>query len=178
MNKFLEKIFYWLFSNHSVYKQRYELRMLEQVLPESFIGRRVIDIGCGNGRTTLKLGKVLEPESLRGVDVHKRLIFSAKHKGLDAEVLNVEKEDLSGDLGVLWSVLHHLKNPAGTLRKLSDNFNSLLIRESIDTKRIFEIGHRFDRQDLMSIISEAGIKDYKVFDLPRTKSLVIVTNKD
>lgn len=169
--KKLEKILYSFGTNFSIYDISHELALLREHIPSAFTSRDVIDIGCGDGKTSLKLRKILQPSSFTGVDISPALVKSAQDRGLKAKVVDVEKQEISGDLGVLWGVLHHLKTPGKTLKKINNNFKSLILREPINDRRIFEIAHKLGRENLLEILSTAQI------DLHQCK-MVETTRKD
>lgn len=175
MNKLIEKLLYSFGINLSCYNVKYELNLLKENLPDSFKGRDVVDIGCGAGKVSLKLKEVVKSRTFEGIDLSKPLVESAKKRGLDASVLDVENQDLSGDLGVLWGVVHHFEDPIKTLKKIHKNFKLLIIRESIDDKRLFECGNRFNEEKLMKILTGSGIKidQCKIVKSKKTKSLII-----
>ena len=178
LRKLIEKILYSIGLNLSAYDVKSELKLLKENLPDSFKKRKVIDIGCGDGRVSLKIRKVLEPKAFLGVDLSASLIFMAKKRGLDAEVLDAATQDLSGDLGVLWGVIHHFRDPAETLAKINKNFRSLIIRAPVDDKRICELGHKFDEDSFFKLLSRAEIDrdKCKIIRSKSTKALIIFTN--
>lgn len=173
MNKIVEKLLYSFGINFSAYDVPAELDILKKNLPKKFLKRNVIDIGCGDGKVSLMIKEILQPKSFIGIDLSKSLIMSARKRGLNARNLDVEKQNISGDLGILWGVLHHFDNPVKTLQKINENFNSLIIRESINDKRMFELGHKFNREKLIGILVDSGIKNEHVAESDKNKSLII-----
>lgn len=180
IRKLIEKILYSIGLNLSAYDVKSELKLLKENLPDSFKGRRVIDIGCGDGRVSLKIRRTLEPKTYLGVDLSSSLIFMAKKRGLDASVMDVATQDLSGDLGILWGVIHHFRDPAETLAKINKNFKSLIIRAPVDDKRICELGHKFDEESFLKLLSRSKIdmNKCKIIRSENTNSLIIFTNID
>jgi len=173
MNKIIEKIIYAFGINGSFYNVTSELNSLQSSLPNDFQNRDVVDIGCGDGKISLKLIPILHPKSFKGIDASKSLIKTAQNNGVSATTLDAEKQTLSGDLGIMWGVLHHFENPAQTLKKLCKEFNLFIIRESIDDKRIFELGHKLSRNKLMNIIKEAQLEPVKVVEIKDNKSVIL-----
>jgi 2-polyprenyl-3-methyl-5-hydroxy-6-metoxy-1,4-benzoquinol methylase len=173
MNKLIEQLIYSFGLNLSFYNVKKEILLLKDYLPESFKNRVVTDIGCGDGKVTIELAKVLKPRKLVCVDSSTSLINSAKKKGISASLFDIEKEKVSGDLGVLWGVLHHLKNPEKTLRILAKNFKSLIIRESVNNKRLFELGHKYNTEELKELFRRAKIKT-RLFLESKNKSVIIL----
>ncbi len=177
MNRFLEKVMYSFGINYSGYDVATELLYLSQHLPSEYTHRDITDIGCGDGKISKRIASVLESESYCGVDRSKQLIKSALRRGIRAKVLDIEKEELVGDVGILWGVVHHLNEPTKALSKLTKNFNGLIIRESIDEKRFFELGHKFDRAKLMSVLADAGVTIVKTVEIPQNKSIIIFAKR-
>ena len=175
MNKNIEKILYNTGINISAYNIDRELNYLERNLPSTHTNRNVVDIGCGDGKTSLKLIPIIKPKSFTGVDVSNQLIKTAKKRGIDASVLDIETQELKGDLGIMWGVLHHLSNPVKTLKKLKNNFNNLIIRESINEKRLIEVGNKLSQKKLLKTLERAEIKIAKIIEIKTNKSLIILT---
>jgi len=175
MNKIIEKLMYSFGINISGYNVKRELDYLHKNLPDMCKNRDVVDIGCGDGKIILKLIPILKPKSFLGIDLSKSLIKSAKKRGINAKVLNIENQEISGDLGIILGVLHHLNNPIETLKKLKKSFNGLIIRESIDEKRLFELGHKLNRDKLIEMLEESDIDIIKIIEIKDNKSLIILT---
>ncbi|MFA6518966.1 MAG: class I SAM-dependent methyltransferase [Candidatus Shapirobacteria bacterium] len=172
MHKTIEKITYFLGISGSAYDLNNELKLFEAELPPNYLHRSITDIGCGNGSVSLKLQKILLPKNTCGLDLSPTLIKLAQKKGLNAKVSDVKTNPPVGDLGILWGVLHHFCRPEASLQKIYHSFNSLIIRESISTKRILELGHRFNRQHIKEIFTAIGIKPSKVIESKKTNSLI------
>lgn len=173
MRKIIEKIIYSFGINISGYDVLRELRILDKNLPENYKKRDIIDLGCGDGKISIKLMEIFNPKFFLGVDSSRQLIKKAKKRGINSEVRDIELAGISGDIGILWGVLHHFNNPAGILKKLSGNFKSLVIRESIDDKRIFEIGNKFNKNTLFKILAEAEIDISEIIEIKENKSLIL-----
>jgi SAM-dependent methyltransferase len=173
--KFVEQLRYTFGVSFSNYAVDEELRSLKENLPEDFKNKQSVDLGCGDGKVSLKIKEFLDPESFLGVDLSESLVRSAIKKGLDAKVLDIENEHLTGELGILWGVVHHFTDPAGTLRKLVEKFNLLIIREPINPYRILEGGHRFDKDKVLEVVQLAGInlENCQIVDLENHNSLII-----
>ncbi len=173
--KFIEKLVYSFGFNGSFYNIAKELEVLKQNLPANYLHREIVDIGCGDGSISLKLIPILQPKSFVGIDLYDSLVKRASAKGLTALVKDAENDPLAGDLGILWGVLHHFLDPVATLQKLTREFRSLLIRESINSTRIWELGHKFNRQQLLQVLDKAKIVPTKILDT-QEKSLIIFVN--
>ena len=101
MKKFIGQLVYSLGLNYSIYSVPEEISVLQKSLPKDFIHRKVSDIGCGNGRISLRLKQALKARSYVGYDVSRGLVNSAVRRGLNAVVSDVEHKEISGDLAVL-----------------------------------------------------------------------------
>jgi 2-polyprenyl-3-methyl-5-hydroxy-6-metoxy-1,4-benzoquinol methylase len=173
--KFVEKLIYSFGFNGSFYNIAKEIEVLKQNLPANYLHREIVDIGCGDGSISLKLIPILQPKSFIGIDLYSSLVKRASAKGLTALVKDAENDPLTGDLGILWGVLHHFTNPVATLQKLNREFRSLIIRESINPSRLWELGHKFDKQQLLKVFEKAKITPTKILDT-QEKSLIIFIN--
>ncbi len=173
MNKAFEKLFYSLGFNLSGYNVDREIAGLEKNLPADFKQRSVIDLGCGDGQVSLKLKRVLKPRDFLGIDIHPALVKAAQKRGLNAQIRDISKGKIKGDLGILWGVLHHLEEPGSVLKKLNDDFNNLIIRESVDEKRVIEVGEKLNKKRLMGILDQAGVKVKEIVEIPENKSVLI-----
>lgn len=109
------------------------------------------------------------------MDLSQSLVFLARKRGLEARVMDVEKQLIAGDLGILWGVVHHFQNPVSTLGKLHKSFNSLLIRAPVNSKRVCELGQKFDKKEFLEIVSSSGIErnECRIVESKRTDSLII-----
>lgn len=173
MNNFFEKLVYILGVNFSAYNVNLELDYLKKNLPSEFKNRNVTDLGCGDWKVSKKLISVLEPKSYLGIDKSESLVKTANKNGIESKIFDIENNYISWDFGILWWVVHHLENPIDVLKRLNKNFNNLIIRESVDDKRIFELGHKYNKKKLMEIIKKAEIKIIKIIEIKENKSLII-----
>jgi hypothetical protein len=141
----------WIIGNH-IKKQ---LKFLEGILPQGLLYREVDDLGCGDGKVTLLLQKILKPTRLRGFDANNGLVKRSIDRGINAHTLNLEKDVPRGDMAVMWGVLHHLQNPEGCLRKLKENYPLIFIREPIRTGFLkgLELGHPMRINELTSMLN-------------------------
>lgn len=135
---------------------RRQLEFLKEKAPPDFKHRQLDDLGCGDGKITLLLKDILLPTRLRGFDVNPNLVKRARAKGIEAEVNNLEDDMPSGELGVMWGVLHHLRDREGCLRKLKENYSLIFIREPVKTGLAsgLELGHPLRKEELESLIRE------------------------
>ncbi|MFA4931183.1 MAG: class I SAM-dependent methyltransferase [Patescibacteria group bacterium] len=161
--------------NYSAYNVTLEMMVLDKYVPGEYRGRKVIDLGCGDGKVSGLLKGILQPRSFIGIDRGRALIDKARKK-MNGQFMvgDVEKDEICGDLGIMWGVLHHLDDPVAVLQKLKANFNSLIIRESVDKKRFFELGHRYNRGDFDNILKQAGVDNTvdKLVEIRNNKSVI------
>ncbi len=92
MNKIIEKIIYAFWINWSFYDIDKELNYLKNNITNNFLYRDVIDIGCWDGKISLKLIQVLKPKSFKWIDASKSLVKNAQKNWIQATVLDVEKK--------------------------------------------------------------------------------------
>jgi hypothetical protein len=130
--------------------------MLETRLPADFKGRETDDLGCGDGKITVLLKEVFKPSRLRGFDVHPGLIKRARKKGIDAQLKNLDECLPSGELAVMWGVLHHLKEREACLKRIRENYRMAFIREPIQNKKIkgLEMGQPLIKEEIEELIKK------------------------
>lgn len=110
---------------------RRQLDFLAGIVPGEMLGRRMDDLGCGDGKVTLLLKSVFQPARLRGYDVNRGLVERAAKRGIEAEVIDLEEQVPHGELAVLWGVLHHLRSFESCLRRVVDSYPLIFIREPV-----------------------------------------------
>lgn len=103
----------------------YEWAAFQRLLPESFAGSRVLDLGCGLGyfaREATKRGAV----SVVGVDLSERMLEEARRRTSDpairytrASLEAYEAEPGSFDLVVATLSLHYIADYAGLVRRVA-----------------------------------------------------------
>lgn len=89
-----------------------------------FAGKRVLDVGCGDGTYTMDLLREGSPASIYGFDPAREAIALAAQKGAGKPVTfaahdaySVPLPDDSFDIAHLRGVLHHLERPIDALRE-------------------------------------------------------------
>lgn len=151
----LESVVYPIFGTSMVvgHHIKRQLDVLNEILPPEFKGRALDDLGCGDGRITLLLKEILRPSSLRGFDVQPSLVRSARHRGVKARILNLNGEVPTGELAVLWGVLHHLDDPESVLQDVRSNYSFVIVREPVKYSfdSLIELGHPMRREDIESL---------------------------
>jgi SAM-dependent methyltransferase len=105
----------------------------------SFAGKRVLDVGCGDGRFTLELA----PEGAAlviGIDPTEHAIASAKKRASEAglsdrvqfrveNVYELERSSDRYDIAVLRGVLHHVPDPGRAVLAVASVASELVILE-------------------------------------------------
>ena len=151
----IEKIVYGGGINYNFYDTDVMIDTLGKVAPKMFFGRKITDIGCGDGENTLKIAKVLKAKEVQGVEVTRSFAKTANKKGLKITILRPGQK-VSGDLGVLWGVVHHFTNPAEDMAAIVKNFKSLIIREPTDYRRWWEAGKRIKEKEMSEMVEKAA----------------------
>jgi hypothetical protein len=153
----LEKIIYTLFGTNLVIgpQIKEQIRLLKANVPGEFQRRELDDLGCGDGKVTVLLRDIFLPERLRGFDVNAGLVKRARQRGIDAAVKNLDREMPSGELGMMWGVLHHLDDPAACIERIKANYPMVFIREPLRTGRVswLETGRPLRKEELEPLIS-------------------------
>jgi SAM-dependent methyltransferase len=178
MNKSIEKFMY-SFGITCMALPSHDLRVLKEMLPDKFRKRHVTEFGCGDGRVSLEIRKIVDAKTYKAVDLYASLVYSAKKRGLDAEVHDATKNSLSGDVALFWGSLHHMENPADVLRNIKKNFKSIIITEAINYKGLFhftDIGQKFRRKEFLQLLAEAGITNYRFLETKSSKSVIMVAD--
>jgi SAM-dependent methyltransferase len=131
----LESLTYFCFGNNIVIGRhiRRQLDFLRSILPEDMRGREMDDLGCGDGKVTLLLKDIFKPVKLRGYDISRGLVRRARDKGIDAGNLDLDTGAPTGELAVVWGVLHHLKDPGRALEDIRAHYPLVFIREPVKT---------------------------------------------
>lgn len=149
-NSILENFFYFMFGSVIVDEYKKEFEFIKDKIPVDFKNKNLIDLGCGDGTNTLRIKNILNPISVKGYDRANSLIKTAQKKGIESYSLDLEKNEIKGELGVLWGTLHHLKSPDLFLNKLKNNFQYLFIREKV-SNRLFELGKIISYDELTTL---------------------------
>ena len=135
---------------------RRQLAFLKEKAPPNFKHRQLDDLGCGDGKITLLLREIFLPTRLRGFDVNPNLVKRARDRGIDADVRDLESDMPTGELGVMWGVLHHLEDKQGCLRRLKENYSLIFIREpvKISPTKGLELGDPLRKEEIEQLIQE------------------------
>lgn len=154
----VERFAYLLFGNNLVVGLhiKKQLEFLQEHLPQSFRHRQMDDLGCGDGKVTIRLKDIFQPESLRCFDVNPGLVKRSCKMGFCAEVMNLNEEFPSGELAVMWGSLHHMQDMAGCLDRVRQNYKMAFIREPLNEGGVswLELGHPASKEDIEKMVSE------------------------
>lgn len=154
----IEELAYFFFGNNLIIGShiKKQLQFLKEIVPPDFQQREMDDLGCGDGKVTLLLKDIFQPRKLRGFDVNPGLVRRARNRKIDAEVGNLDENMPSGDLAVMWHVLHHLKDREGCLKRMKENYALSFIGEPL-RHGIFkgiELGHPLRREQIERLVEE------------------------
>jgi hypothetical protein len=153
----LETMAYFLLGNNLIIGPhiKRQLGFVKENIPAEFRHRKLDDLGCGDGKVTVLLREIFLPERLRGFDVNAGLVKRARQRGVDAAVKNLDRDMPSGELGMMWGVLHHLDDPAACIERIKANYPMVFIREPLRTGRVswLETGRPLRKEELEPLIS-------------------------
>jgi hypothetical protein len=154
----VERLAYLLFGNNLVVGLhiRKQLEFLREHIPPSFQHRKMDDLGCGDGKVTVRLKEIFLPESLRCFDVNPGLVRRSRMKGFCAEAMDLNEDFPSGELAVMWGSLHHLQDMAGCLDKIRRNYKMAFIREPLKEGGVswLELGHPASKEEMEKMVAE------------------------
>jgi SAM-dependent methyltransferase len=154
----LESLAYYLFGNNVIIGPhiRRQIDFLSRVIPETFKHREMDDLGCGDGKVTLLLKDIFLPSKLRGFDIDASLVRRARGRGIDAEIKNLDTDMPSGELAVLWGVLHHLKDCGDCLKNVRESYPLIFVREPVRNSffRWLEMGQTLRQAEIEALVNE------------------------
>ena len=154
-----EKLAYLFFGNNLVVGRhiKSQLQFLHENIPPNFKHRRMDDLGCGDGKVTVYLKEIFQPEELRCFDINPGLVKRSNQKGFCAEVMDLNQDFPSGELAVMWGSLHHLEDMAGCLDNIRRNYEMAFIREPLNESGnpgFLELGHPVSQQDMADMVDK------------------------
>jgi SAM-dependent methyltransferase len=154
----IENLAYFFFGNNVIIGShiRKQLEFLKQIIPPYFQQRETDDLGCGDGKVTLLLKEIFQPSKLRGFDINPGLVRRARNKGIEAEIINLDENLPTGELAVLWGVLHHLHDKESCLKRVKGNYQLIFIREPIKAGIIrgLELGHTLRKEEIEYLVQK------------------------
>jgi SAM-dependent methyltransferase len=155
----LQRLAYFLFGNNLVIGShiRKQLDYLQQIVPENFKHRETHDLGCGDGKITVRLRDIFQPSRMKGYDFCPELVKRTRDKNIDAEVKDLSRGLPTGDMAIMWGVLHHLDDMEGCLINVKKNYRRIFVREPLNTGGInlFELGHPMREPELRALVDRA-----------------------
>jgi SAM-dependent methyltransferase len=157
-HKIFQNIIYSLFgTNFCIGSQiKDQIRMVAARLPPEFLHRELDDLGCGDGKITLRLIKIFQPLKLRGFDVNQSLVKRARNNGIQAECMDLDAGLPSGELALMWGVLHHLNDHEACLRRIKSNYPMAFIREPLKVKANngLEMGQPLVKEEIEDLVHD------------------------
>ncbi len=115
-----------------------------------FNGKKVLDIGCGDGTYTIELFEAAQPISIEGIDAAQEAIDVAKEKNANrrinftvASAYELPYENQSFDIVQLRGVLHHLDRPIEALKEALRVADTLIIIEPNGYSPVLKLIERF-----------------------------------
>ena len=104
---------------------------LQSKLPRSFVGKRISDLGCGDGTNTLRIQYIFKPKEITGYEQNDYLIDRARKKGLSVRKWDLNKELPHGEMAMFTLSLHHLYDKQRILLQAKKNFRYIVVCEPI-----------------------------------------------
>ena len=104
---------------------------IEDKIPREFLYRNISDLGCGDGYGTEMIKEIFKARSITGYEIVETQVKRAKRRGLKVKVIDLNKDVPKGEMVTAWFMLHHLKDKESTLKKIKNNFDYLVIVESV-----------------------------------------------
>ena len=163
----IERLAYFFLGNNVVIGAhiKRQLKFLKEKAPPGFKYRQMDDLGCGDGKVTLLLKEIFLPKRLRGFDINPHHVKRARNRAIEAEVKDLEKDTPTGELAVMWGVLHHIEDIEGCLRRVKENYALIFIREPIKCSTIKWLGElgRPLRKEKLEYLFEKHLDGSQIF---------------
>ena len=163
----------------------------ETILRRLTPGRRVLDVGCANGRLTVALAQRAAARAT-GVDVSDASFPAARRAAREAGISRRMPclkgdahhmffiKDGSLDAAIVVDTLHHLERPGQVLtevhRVLRRGGEVMLAEMDREPGEPIRSCQRFTRDEIMAMLLEAGFRDVEL-ELTETLYLVAIARK-
>lgn len=114
------------------------LTEITKLMTREIRGKKVIDIGCGDGTYTYELYRWGKPKIMVGIDISREAInlarkkFGRRKNGLvfkHCSCYEIPYAKGEFDIAIVRGLLHHLDNPAGGLSKIVEITERVLVIE-------------------------------------------------
>jgi len=140
-------------TNASLSSQMANRRMTDAALESTdFQGKRVVDVGAGDGTYTLELYDRGQPACIYGVDMAQEAIRIAQERVGDRQIVYevnsayaLPCEASSFDITHLRGVLHHMDRPADALKEGLRVSSSMVVIEPNGYNPVLKLLERFSR---------------------------------
>ena len=153
----LEKIAYSFFGNNLIIGShiKKQLTFLKEIVPAELQQREMDDLGCGDGQVTVLLEKIFQPRKLRGFDINRGLVRRARNRGIDAKIIDLNRQVPVGELAVMWGVLHHLHDFESCLCRVKESYPLIFIREPVRTSFMagMELGYPLRLKEILCLVN-------------------------
>ena len=138
----IETIGYKLFP---CYYNRFHDPLFEFVkskIPKEFLYKEIWDLGCGDGKNTIRIRKVFQPKSIVACDRSEPMLSRAKKEGLDVQLIDFNKGFPKGEMATFTYSLHHAYDKEKTLKEVVNNFDYIFFCEPyLNLLHIVNWGH-------------------------------------
>jgi SAM-dependent methyltransferase len=155
--------------NHFWYKARREMidGLLGNVFMKHQTDRLIVEIGCGTG---YQLPIVKKWGRAKGLDINASAVAIALKNGFDAEIKDLEKDDIAVDCPeavCLFDVLEHIKNDDAAIKKIYAILkNRGFLFMTVPAYAFMFSGHdramahfrRYDKKKLINELEAVGFK--------------------
>lgn len=111
--------------------------------PREFLGRKVVDLGCGDGTNTIRIKKIFQTRDIIGYDSNEFLLARARKRGIKVEQADLNKTIPKGEMATFTFSLHHLRDKEKVLKQVKKNFDFIFLCEPCNDlwHRIFDTGN-------------------------------------
>lgn len=132
--------------------------------PKKFLGKKICDLGCGDGTNTIRLRSIFRPEAITGYERNDYLIVRARQKRIKTVKYDLNQEIPKGEMASFTFALHHMYDKEGTLQKVKRNFKYVFICEPVMDlyHLLFDAGRPLSRKNWKKLFDKV-FQDYLLF---------------